>query len=62
MNTHALSGETEEDMTFGEIYGHEKQIAILKNAMANDRIAHAISSMGWKESARGLRRPFSPRL
>jgi DNA polymerase III subunit delta' len=28
-------------MTFGEIYGHEKAIAILKNAMANNRIAHA---------------------
>jgi len=28
-------------MTFGEIYGHEKQIAILKSAMANERIAHA---------------------
>jgi DNA polymerase III subunit delta' len=28
-------------MTFKEIYGHEKQIAILKSAMAKDRIAHA---------------------
>ena len=28
-------------MTFGEIYGHGKQIAILKSAMAKDRIAHA---------------------
>jgi DNA polymerase III subunit delta' len=28
-------------MTFEEIYGHEKQIAILKSAMAKDRIAHA---------------------
>lgn len=28
-------------MTFGEIYGHERQIAILKSAMAKDRIAHA---------------------
>lgn len=28
-------------MTFREIYGHGKQIAILKSAMANDRIAHA---------------------
>ena len=28
-------------MTFREIYGHEKQIAILKNAMAKNRIAHA---------------------
>jgi DNA polymerase III subunit delta' len=28
-------------MTFGEIYGHEKQIAILKSAMANNRVAHA---------------------
>jgi len=28
-------------MTFREIYGHGKQIAILKSAMAKDRIAHA---------------------
>ena len=28
-------------MAFGELYGHEKAIAILKNAMANNRIAHA---------------------
>ncbi len=28
-------------MTFGEIYGHGKQIAILKSAMVKDRIAHA---------------------
>lgn len=28
-------------MTFTDIYGHEKQIAILKGAMAKDRIAHA---------------------
>jgi DNA polymerase III subunit delta' len=28
-------------MTFTEIYGHEKQIAILKGAMAKGRIAHA---------------------
>ena len=28
-------------MTFGEIYGHGKQIVILKSAMAKDRIAHA---------------------
>ena len=28
-------------MAFGELTGHEKQIAILKNAMANNRIAHA---------------------
>lgn len=28
-------------MTFGDIYGHEKPIAILKNAMANNRIPHA---------------------
>ncbi len=28
-------------MTFTDIYGHEKQIAILKGAMANNRIAHA---------------------
>jgi DNA polymerase-3 subunit delta' len=28
-------------MMFGEIYGHEKQIAILSSAMANERIAHA---------------------
>jgi DNA polymerase-3 subunit delta' len=28
-------------MAFGELYSHEKQIAILKNAMANNRIAHA---------------------
>jgi DNA polymerase-3 subunit delta' len=28
-------------MTFGEIYGHEKQIAILKTIIAKDRIAHA---------------------
>jgi len=28
-------------MTFGELYGHDKQTAILKNAMANNRIAHA---------------------
>ena len=28
-------------MTFGEIYGHGKQISILKSAMAKDRIAHA---------------------
>ena len=28
-------------MTFAEIYGHKKQIAILKSAMANERIAHA---------------------
>ena len=36
-----VSGKTEKVMTFKEIYGHEKQIAILKSAMANDRIAHA---------------------
>ena len=28
-------------MRFEEIYGHEKPIAILKSAMAKDRIAHA---------------------
>ena len=28
-------------MRFAEIYGHEKPIAILKSAMAKDRIAHA---------------------
>src|SRR5512140_833431 len=28
-------------MTFNEIYGHAKQIGILKGAMAKDRIAHA---------------------
>ncbi len=28
-------------MTFAEIHGHEKQIAILKSAMAGNRIAHA---------------------
>jgi DNA polymerase-3 subunit delta' len=28
-------------MTFAEITGHEKQIAILRSAMANNRIAHA---------------------
>jgi DNA polymerase-3 subunit delta' len=28
-------------MTFGEIYGHGKQIAILKSVMAKNRIAHA---------------------
>jgi DNA polymerase III subunit delta' len=28
-------------MTFGELYGHEKQIAILKGVMAGNRIAHA---------------------
>jgi DNA polymerase III subunit delta' len=28
-------------MTFGEIYGHGRQIAILKSAMAKDRVAHA---------------------
>jgi DNA polymerase III subunit delta' len=28
-------------MRFGEIYGHEKPIAVLKSAMAKDRIAHA---------------------
>jgi DNA polymerase III subunit delta' len=28
-------------MAFGELYGHEKAITILKNAMANNRIAHA---------------------
>ena len=28
-------------MTFEEIYGHAKQIAILKSAMVNNRIAHA---------------------
>jgi DNA polymerase III subunit delta' len=28
-------------MTFKEIYGHRQQIAILKGAMANNRIAHA---------------------
>jgi len=28
-------------MAFGELTGHEKQVAILRNAMANNRIAHA---------------------
>jgi len=28
-------------MTFGELYGQDQPIAVLKNAMANNRIAHA---------------------
>src|SRR5574340_795806 len=28
-------------MAFGDLYGHEKTISILRNAMASDRIAHA---------------------
>lgn len=43
-------------MRFSEIYGHEKPIAILKSAMAKDRIAHAylfygMDGIGKKTSA-----------
>ena len=47
-------------MTFGEIYGHGKQIAILKSAMANNRIAHAYLFTGWRGSGKEPRLPSSP--
>ena len=40
-------------MTFGEIYGHRKQIAILKGAMANNRIAHAYLFYGMQGIGKG---------
>jgi DNA polymerase-3 subunit delta' len=36
-----FSREAKEGMTFKEIYGHEKPVAILRSAMTKNRIAHA---------------------
>jgi hypothetical protein len=55
-----VGGETEEDMTFGEIYGHGKQIAILKSAMAKDRIAHAYLFYGMEGIGKEPWLPSSP--